>query len=720
MKFAFRKLYLVPFVIGLLGLGAFAQPDPNPDSPVPNLLSGSDRTRVLAVNTRNWNGTIPSTGITAFRPSQSTSITVFVSNLDLMAGEGANAIRVYLTQRSGKVFELQPDELFQAGKNVHALQFRLYDPAGYRGQPVPDGDSLINITWRGLASNSLKIGIGSTGGDIKIPATPIATVPSSDQSPELVGYQYAGDRIRFLEQASFGPTSATDARIRRIGIRTWLAEQFDAPYPTIPYPNPPQMQTAPPTTCSLTTNPTCYREHYTMGPLQKWFFTEAFYGNSQLRHRTAWALGQILVTSGVGIQQSSHAIAYHKILSQGAFGNFRTLLTNVTLSPTMGQYLDMARSTKSNPNENYPREILQLFSIGLFMLNQDGTLQLDQQGRPIDTYNQENINELSKVFTGWTFCNFTCTNSASGIINYKDPMTLIAGNHDLGAKSLLNYPGAQNTTVPACSSCANDEEIKEYAGASLQQALDNIFNHPNVGPYIGKLLIQHLVMSDPSPAYVGRVAAIFNDNGAGVRGDLKSVIRAILLDPEARGNIKTAARYGKLREPVQLITNLGRIFPARDYFGETLSDGALSSYSSLQGQDPFNSPTVFNYFSPFFVVPGTTVLAPEFQILNTGNAVKRTNFLHTFVFEGVTPNATDSLRGTSLDVSEYVPSAQADPTGNQLLDLLNARMMHGAMVPEQRGAILTALQAVPVNNPALRVRTAAYLIAVSSQYQIQR
>ncbi|PYS99001.1 MAG: hypothetical protein DMF63_13085 [Acidobacteria bacterium] len=721
MKFVFRKSYLVPLVIALLALSAFAQEDPNPDSPTPSLLSSHDRTRILAVNTRGWDGGIPSTGTAAFRPSATNSVTVFVSNLDLMSSEGVNSIQVYLTQRSGKVFELQTEQLIEVAKNVHALQFRIYDPAGYRGQPVPDGDSLINITWRGLTSNSLKIGIGSTGGGIKLPtASDIAPSGKRNQSAELVGYQYAGDRVRFLEQAAFGPSSSEDLRIRRIGLRTWLADQFDKPYPTFAYPNPAQMPTAPPANCSLTTNPTCYRENYTMIPLQKWFFTEAFYGNSQLRHKTAWALGEILVTSGVAIQQSSHAIAYHKILSEGAFGNYRQLLGNVTLSPTMGQYLDMARSTKSNPNENYPREILQLFSIGLFMLNQDGTQQLDQQGHAIDSYNQANINELSKVFTGWTFCNFTCANSGNGIINYKDPMVLVPGNHDLGAKTLLNYPGAQNTVIPACASCSSDEEIKDYANNSLQQALNNIFNHPNVGPFIGKLLIQHLVTSDPSPAYVGRVAAVFNDNGSGVRGDLKSVIKTILLDPEARGNIKTAPRYGKLREPVQLITGLGRIFPAKDYFGEIRSEGAMASYAANLGQDPFNSPTVFNYFSAQFIVPGTSILAPEFDLMNTGNAIKRTNFLHTLIFEGLAANATDSLRGTSLDVSEFIPAAQADPTGNQLLDLLNVRMMHGAMVQAQKDAILTAIQAVPENNPTLRTRTAIYLIAASSQYQIQR
>ena len=197
-------------------------------------------------------------------------------------------------------------------------------------------------------------------------------------------------------------------------------------------------------------------------------------------------------------------------------------------------------------------------------------------------------------------------------------------------------------------------------------------------------------------------------------------MRAILLDPEARGNLKTAPRYGKLREPVQLVTNLARIFPARDFSGEAPSDGGLAGHAATMGQDPFNSPTVFNYFSPDYVVPGTTVLAPEFEILNTGSASKRTNFLHVFVFDGLTPNATDSFRGTSLDYSEFVPVSAADPTGNQLLDLLNVRMMHGAMVQAQKDSILTAVQAVPSTNPLLRVKTAVYLIAASSQYQIQR
>jgi len=393
----------------------------------------------------------------------------------------------------------------------------------------------------------------------------------------------------------------------------------------------------------------------------------------------------------------------------------------MTLNPAMGDYLDMARSTKNNPNENYPREILQLFSIGLFMLNQDGTLQRDAQNNPIPSYNQETINNLSKVFTGWTFCNNAdCPNAVPGILDFKDPMLLNPSNHDLTEKTLLSYPNAVNPTIPACGNCTTSEDIKNYAQASLNQSLDNIFNHPNLPPYISKLLIQHLVTSDPSPAYVQRVADVFVNNGQNVRGDLKAVVRAILLDPEARGNVKTAPRYGKLREPVQFVTNLGRLFPAKSWDGMSLSDGGLSASMIKMGQNPFYSPTVFNYYSPGFIVPGTTLNAPEFQLLNTTTAISRTNFLYLLIYEGITPNVTDSLRGTSLDLSEAQAFALADTSGNQLLDFLNTKMMHGTLSPEHRNAILTAVLAIPANNPLLRTKTAVYLLAASSQYQIQR
>ncbi|HVE56207.1 MAG TPA: DUF1800 domain-containing protein [Pyrinomonadaceae bacterium] len=678
----------------------------------------------MAVDGSNWKGNLPKTSQTLFRPGSKNVVTLFVTNLDLMESEGANALRVYLYQKSGKTFELQTEDLSRVDKTVYALKVRLYDRDGYRGQPVPDGESVIYLTWRGLVSNPLKISLGTVGGKIEIPEflkqTP--SKPDSVADSELVGYRWSGDRARFLEQASFGATTELDNRIRRIGLRTWLAEQFEAPYPTNPYPDIPLMPTTAPSTCSATTNPTCFRERYTMQPVQQWFFKEAFYGNAPLKHRVAWALSQILVTSGVTIQQSSHMIAYHKVLSNNAFGNYRDLMREMTLNPAMGDYLDMARSTKNNPNENYPREILQLFSIGLFMLNQDGTIQRDAQNNPIPSYNQETINNFAKVFTGWSFCQnqAVCPSVVAGTVNYKDPLLLNTANHDTTAKNLLSYPNSVGETIAACTNCTTAENTANYANQSLNAALDNIFNHPNTPPFISKLLIQHLVTSDPSPAFVQRVADVFVNNGQNVRGDLKAVVRAILLDPEARGNVKTAPRYGKLREPVQIVTNLARLFPAKSWDGNSLSDGGLSYFMEKMGQSPFYSPTVFNYFPPDYIVPGTTLNAPEFALLNTTSAISRTNFISVLVFDGITPNITDSLRGTSLDLSEATAFAEADATGNQLLDYLNTKMMHGTLLAEQRAAILTAVAAVPSTNSLMRTKTAIYLLASSSQYQIQR
>lgn len=698
--------------------------EPSPDSPIPILLNETDASRVLAVRAADWDGiNIPTENQKAFRVGRKTELVLFVKNLSLMSGEGANAVRVYLNHRNGRKYQLETVDLIEINDNLRALKIRLHDPQGYRGQPPSNGDALIYATWRGLASNQLKIGLGKTGGEINIPTTEKAAYEKSQEivnEDNFIVYTTLGDRVRFMEQASFGPSPTLDLRLRRTGLRRWLDEQFNEAVPTLAYPNIPQMPTAPPVDCARLTGPNCFRERYTLHPLQQWFFKEAFYGNAQLRHRITWSLSQIWVTSGVQIQQSSHYIAYHKALSNHAFGNYRDLMYEMTLNPAMGDYLDMARSTKANPNENYPREIMQLFSIGLYLLNQDGTLQLDNNGQPIPTYTQETVDNFSKVLTGWTFCNQTCPNSALGIVNYKDPMILFPANHDTSAKTLLNYPNAVNSAIPACADCATSENTTSYANASLNQALDNIFYHPNTAPFVGKLLIQHLVTSDPSSAYVGRVAAVFGNNGSGVRGDMKAVIKAILLDPEARGSIKTAPRYGKLREPVQLLTNLARLFKARSFSGDDLSDGSLSQHTDKLGQNPFYSPTVFNYYPPDYIVPGTTLLAPEFGIVNTGTAVGRLNLLYIFVFEGFTPGGAEALRGTALDLSDLVPLSEADSSGGQMVDYLNAKMMHGVMTDAHRTNILNAIAAVPASNHLLRAKTAVYLIAASSQYQVQR
>jgi uncharacterized protein (DUF1800 family) len=709
-----------------------AQEDIDPNSPTPVLLTEASSTRALAVESDGRR--IPSLSKIPSRAfSLDAKINLYATGLELASDEGANALRVYAEDKAGKIYRF-PIVSVQPLKGqdwIYAVTIQLSDEIGYWETPNADGDVILRLTWRGLSSNQVRLGLGKMDSKIRLeagnspaPYSNYATRPTKTPLTEkIVGERWSGDRMRFLEQATFGPTPALDARIRRLGLRTWLNEQFEASYPSAnnPYPNIPlKSSNSGDVTygCGMFASSTaeyraCIRNHYNMYPLQTWFFREALYGDAQLRHRVAWALSQIFVTSGVDIQQSSHLIEWHKILSKNAFGNYRTLLKEITLNPAMGDYLDMARSTRNNPNENYPREILQLFSIGLFMLNQDGTVQHDASNVPIPSYDQTTVNNFTKVFTGFGFCsnstNPACANISVGTVNYKDPLLLNQNNHDITAKTLLSYPNAVNTNIAA----------NLNGNTELDLAIDNIFNHPNVAPFVGKLLIQHLVTSDPTPAYVGRVAAVFNNNGSGIRGDLKAVVKAILLDPEARGDQKTDPNYGKLREPVQLITNLLRAFSVRSADGTQRSDGYLQNLASGMAQNPFYSPTVFNYYTPDYVIPGTSLLGPEFNIMTTGTAISRANFVNTMVFSRINVSEVAPL-GTAIDLTEMQTLAAADATGNQLLDALNQRMMRGTMPTAMRNTILTAVQAVAATSPLARAQQAIYLIATSSQYQVQR
>jgi uncharacterized protein (DUF1800 family) len=721
-----------------------AQDDPDPNSPTPILLSESGSTRALATPVETRRNT--RSALRIFWPNQ--KVELFVTNLALMEGEGTNAFRVYMKDVKGREYRLPVLEMrpLESQPGVFAVVIRLTDEIRYWPAPTADGDVLVRLTWRGLTSNQVRLGFGATGGEIKDAPGSVPTPLSAflgkaggkegdGQTNELVGYRWSGDRMRFLEQATFGPTTALDARIRRIGLRTWLAEQFEIPYPSslFPYPNIPlkavAIETAPPLGCGAigTPDPTtyqiCVRDHYQMYPVQTWFYKEALYGEPQLRHRVTWALSQIWVISGVDTQQSSHMIEYHQQLSKNAFGNYRQLMYDITLNPGMGNYLDMMRSTRTSPNENYPREILQLFSIGLFMLNPDGTLQVDGTGNPIPTYDQNTVNNFTKVFTGWRDCrpadlNASCPDFLNGTQDFKDPMSLNPGQHDITTKTLLNYPGATTQNIAACTGCTN-AQIYTYAYNSLNQALENIYNHPNVAPFVSKLLIQQLVTSDPTPAYVGRISAVFNANRTSPT-QLKEVVKAILLDPEARGDVKTDPGYGKLREPVQLVTNVYRNFNVTDAAGTGFSDGDINRFPANASQNAFNAPTVFNYYSPDYVVPGTSLLAPEFGIYTTSTSIGRANIGSSIVFSQINVAMPNTPAGTRINLGDLQAIAAADATSNQLLDHLNTRMMHGTMSPQMRSTIMTAVNSISAADTLNRSRTGVYLILTSSQYQVQR
>ena len=751
MAFSNSRLRWLSFaaLVVLAAIPGIAQneTDPDPNSPTPVLLTVENSSHALAIPANQLKRTdLRKIEVTPVKPRS--LITLFVTNLSTPLEDGAGAFRVYGEDVNGHVYRFPVTDVSEAPgqSGVWALTVRLIDEIGYYEPPKPNADLLISLSWRGLISNSVKLGHGATGGKFKVESTltpaPLSQLSSlnnfkgdSESSLTNVGYKYDKDRARFLEQATFGPSPMDDLYVRRLGLRIWLSLQFNAPYPSPnnPYPDLPLKSTDSSDVtagCGMFTNPSpeysaCIRDFYTVYPLQNWFFKEALYGQTQLRHRVSWALGQIWVIAAPSTQQSTWMTTYHQVLSRNAFGNYRQLMYDMTLNPGMGNYLDMIRSTKNSPNENYPREIMQLFTLGVYMLNPDGTLQKDGQGNPIPTYDQTNVSNFTKVFTGWRDCRqaaptAACPNVTTGAPDYKDPMELATGNHDLTAKTLLSYAGSTTTNIAACASpCTDTASRTTYAYNSLNQALDNIYYHPNLAPFVSKLLIQHMVTSDPTPAYVGRVSAVFTANKNNPT-QMREVIKAILLDPEARGDIKTDPRYGKLREPVQLLTNVLRTFnvSSADLAGQ--SDGVLSASVSGLGQNPFNSPSVFNFFSPSYIVPSTTILGPEFGIFNTGASIGRANLFATFAFNGLPVSLPDRPNGTKLNLAEAQSMSALDPSANKLLDYLNIKMMHSTMSPEMRSAILPSITAISATNSLQRTQTAIYLIASSSQFQVQR
>jgi uncharacterized protein (DUF1800 family) len=294
----------------------------------------------------------------------------------------------------------------------------------------------------------------------------------------------------------------------------------------------------------------CPRDNYTMYPLQGQFFFNALYGQGQLRQRVAWALHKLIPINGQDIGQPSRITPYLNILVNNAFGNYRDILYQVTLNAAMGQYLNMDTSTLQLPNENYGREILQLFSIGLVKLNLDGTPLL-VSGQTVPTYDQAAITEFARVFTGWRLANPI----VSGTDDYVSPMVLVAANHDKGAKTLPD-----GVTILPCQGAVSPCVLSQTGDKDLNDTIDWVFNHPNGGPYVATSLIHNLVTSNPSPTYVANVAAKFNNNGSGVRGDLAAVVRAIVTDPEAIAGA-TNPNFGALREPalfaISLLRSLG-------------------------------------------------------------------------------------------------------------------------------------------------------------------
>ncbi|MBL8549042.1 MAG: DUF1800 domain-containing protein [Hyphomonadaceae bacterium] len=548
-------------------------------------------------------------------------------------------------------------------------------------------------------------GSGSGGGSGSAP-------PSQPVAPT------ASEASRFLTQATFGPTTSSISAVRSAGYGGWITQQLSASSPSthLSYLDA-RLTALQASNPQATLNPNHFYESW---------WRQAVTGPDELRQRVAFALSQIFVISLVDPNVDVRgAGAYYDLLSRNAFGNYRTLLEEVSLNPMMGRYLTFLANQKEDtagtrtPDENYAREVMQLMTIGLWELNPDGTQRLNAQGQPIATYTPADIAGLAKVFTGISWYHPTPTNT-----------TFFGANRDPNreVRAMIFYPQYHSTsekvflgtTIPASTTV-------DMAG-DLRIALDRLFNHANVGPFIAQRLIQQLVTSNPSPAYVGRVAAVFNNNGSNVRGDLGAVIRAVLTDAEAREAATAAgASFGKLREPVVRVTNWARAFGATSTSGNWLIT-STSANTSL-GQTPLASPSVFNFWRPGFVPPGTTqlgsrgLLAPEFQIVDEVTVAGYVNTINNTINAGI---------GSSNDVrAVYTAELALADNADQLVDHVALLLAPDQMSATLRTRVLAGVNAIAIPPAGStqtqidtarlnRVKSAILFVMASPDYLAQR
>ncbi|MES2583061.1 MAG: DUF1800 domain-containing protein [Pseudomonadota bacterium] len=582
-----------------------------------------------------------------------------------------------------------------------------------------------------LAASALlaACGGGGSGGATATPGPGPAT-PNAPAGASFTSASSDEEAARFLLQAQFSASDAEIAAVRNKPYATWLAEQFAAAPSTSGFH---WLNVRGYGTINSSTN---YYDNSYPGDYMLW--NQLMTSSDAVRKRMALALSEFFVVSlsGLDFAWRSHAIAsWWDMLNNQAFGNFRNLLQDVTLHPAMGYFLNTKGNLKENaatgraPDENYAREVMQLFTLGIYQLNNDGTEKRDGNGNKLESYTQSDITNIARVFTGWDFDQTQNVNTLEPVnkrnipntVYTRIPMRLTANNHSTLASSFLG------ASIPA----ATDGE------AALKVALDTLFNHPNVGPFFGKQMIQRLVTSNPSPAYVGRVASAFNNNGAGVRGDLKAVFAAVLLDDDARGPAGlTQTGFGKLREPIVRMVQWGRSFGINSARG-SWKMGDLSNPASQLGQSPLRSPSVFNFFRPGYVPPSTALSAsqtpaPEFQLVNESSVGGYLNYMQGVIRNGIFVNAPDQPQSASNATNGYDITANYAAELALVLDTpalvkrLGLVLCAGQLSAATQTLIVAALNATTVTAASTeavklnRVAAAVLLVMASSEYLIQK
>ncbi len=543
-------------------------------------------------------------------------------------------------------------------------------------------------------------GGGSSGGSA--PPPPVATPPPP---PPPLGKAELVEASRFAARASFGLSMAAIEALAREGNEAWLQAQFDLP-----------TEAHSPVVTELIER----REAGDFADVEEgeeflfmfrriaWWH-RAVTAEDTLRQRVAFALSEIFVVSDNVDTLIVHPYAladYYDMLLVNAFGNFRDLLRDVTLHPAMGVYLSHLNNRKSDPinnifpDENYAREVMQLFSIGLFELNVDGSRRLDGDGNPLPTYGNDEIREFAKIFTGLSYGGPDAFFGRQEPY-FRAPMQMFDDFHESGEKRLLG-----GAVVPAGQTGEQD----------IEDAIDNLFMHPNVGPFIGRQLIQRLVTSNPSPAYVERVARAFNGDSTGVRGDMQAVIRAVLLDPEAQAATDSDRSFGKLREPVTRYLALLRQFEASSRDGFIANSGYL--LQELGRQHPLSAPSVFNFFlpqhSPAGEIANADLVAPEFEILTSTAVINFSNLLDYVVSADFVTDLDEPFETVTLDLQPWIDLAE-DP--EELVEQLDVLLTYGTLSDETREVMLAVLG--DLDDAEFRARTAIYLFLVSPDYAVR-
>ena len=565
-------------------------------------------------------------------------------------------------------------------------------PASAEGAGAPDAPVLgTGLLATEMLAGAILAGCGGGGGGDS------GSTPGANPPPVSGGVTVpAADASRFLAQASMGATRDQISRVQAIGYSAWIDEQFSASVSTSRW----DWLVANGYNAAINKNSEAGFD------ASAWL--KMLSSPDTLRQRVTFALAEVMVAAidgfvGAGWKSFS-AAAYLDLLEANAFGNYRTLMQAVSTSAPMGEFLTFRGNVKYNattgalPDENYAREVMQLFTIGLVQLNLDGTPKL-VNGVPQETYGLDDITGLARVFTGWDY------DLAGGDTSTPDfkrrPMIQIASRHELGAKTFLA------TTIPAGTDGVN----------SLRLALDALFAHANIAPFISRQLIQRLVCSNPTPAYVARVATVFNNDGSGVKGNLKAVIKAILLDTEARTlSSATTGSFGKLREPMLRFSAWARAWNVSSPSG-AWAIGNTSDPATRLGQSPLRSPSVFNFFRPGYVPPNSTIasaglVAPEFQITNESTVIGYVNYMQRAVSAGV-----GDVR------ANYSPLLPLADNAQSLVDELNTVLVAGQLNASSLASITSALNSMPSGtdtNRNNRIYAALTLVLAAPEFIVQK